>query len=57
MLNQEADRRLLFGLPAIHLNFLAAAMTYVAGTLTSILQLFFIIRARGFQRRQDDKYV
>ncbi len=34
----------------------AAAMTYVAGTLTSILQLlFFIIRARGFRRQQDDR--
>ncbi len=32
----------------------AAAMTYVAATLTSILQLlFFVIRARGFRRRQD----
>ncbi len=36
----------------------AAAMTYVAATLTSILQLlFFVIRARGFRRRQDDTYV
>ncbi|MFO0888090.1 MAG: zinc metallopeptidase [Isosphaeraceae bacterium] len=36
----------------------AAAMTYVAGTLTSILQLvFFIIRAFGVQRRQDDDYI
>jgi len=27
-------------------------MTYVAATLTSILQLlFFVIRARGFRRR------
>ena len=35
----------------------AAAMTYVAATLTSILQLlFFVIRARGFRRRQDDTY-
>jgi Zn-dependent membrane protease YugP len=35
----------------------AAAMTYVAATLTSILQLlFFIIRASGFQRRRDDDY-
>ncbi len=32
----------------------AAAMTYVAATLTSILQLlFFVIRARGFRRRHD----
>jgi hypothetical protein len=31
---------------------------YVAATLTSILQLlFFVIRARGFRRRQDDTYV
>jgi len=36
----------------------AAAMTYVAGTLTSILQLvFFVIRAMGAQRRQEDDYV
>jgi uncharacterized protein len=36
----------------------AAAMTYVAATLTSILQLlFFVIRARGFRRRRDDTYV
>ncbi len=36
----------------------AAAMTYVAATLTSILQLlFFVIRTRGFRRRQDDTYV
>jgi len=36
----------------------AAAMTYVAGTLTSILQLlFFVIRARMFERRRDDRYV
>ena len=36
----------------------AAAMTYVAATLTSILQLlFFVIRARGFRRRQDDSSV
>src|SRR3954454_25211425 len=36
----------------------AAAMTYVAGTLTSVLQLlFFVIRARMFQRRRDDLYV
>jgi uncharacterized protein len=36
----------------------AAAMTYVAATLTSILQLFFfVIRARGFRRRQNDTYV
>jgi len=36
----------------------AAAMTYVAGTLTSILQLlFFVIRARGFGRRRDDTRV
>ena len=35
----------------------AAAMTYVAATLTSILQLpFFLIRARGFRRRQDGPY-
>ena len=35
----------------------AAAWTYVAGTLTSILQLlFFVIRAGGFRRRQDDRY-
>jgi Zn-dependent membrane protease YugP len=35
----------------------AAAMTYVAGTLTSILQLlFFLIRALGAQRRRDDRY-
>jgi Zn-dependent membrane protease YugP len=35
----------------------AAAMTYVAGTLTSILQLvFFLIRAFGAQRRRDDPY-
>ncbi len=33
----------------------AAAMTYVAATLTSILQLvFFVIRARGFRRSQED---
>jgi Zn-dependent membrane protease YugP len=33
----------------------AAAMTYVAATLTSILQLlFFVIRAAGWQRRRDD---
>lgn len=36
----------------------AAAMTYVAATLTSILQLlFFVIRTRGFRRRQNDTYV
>ncbi len=36
----------------------AAAMTYVAGTLTSVLQLvFFVIRALGAQRRQEDDYV
>ena len=36
----------------------AAAMTYVAATLTSILQLlFFVIRTRGFRRRLDDTYV
>jgi uncharacterized protein len=36
----------------------AAAMTYVAATLTSILQLlFFVIRARGFRRSQDDNNV
>jgi uncharacterized protein len=36
----------------------AAAMTYVAATLTSILQLlFFVVRARGFRHRQDDTYV
>jgi Zn-dependent membrane protease YugP len=36
----------------------AAAMTYVAATLTSILQLlFFVIRAGGFRRRDDDRYV
>jgi hypothetical protein len=36
----------------------AAAMTYVAGTLTSVLQLlFFVIRARMFERRRDDRYV
>jgi Zn-dependent membrane protease YugP len=35
----------------------AAAMTYVAATLTSVLQLlFFVIRAGGFGRRQDDRY-
>jgi Zn-dependent membrane protease YugP len=35
----------------------AAAMTYVAATLTSVLQLlFFVIRAGGFRRRQDDRY-
>jgi uncharacterized protein len=35
----------------------AAAMTYVAGTLTSILQLlFFVIRAGGVGRRDDDRY-
>jgi uncharacterized protein len=35
----------------------AAAMTYVAATLTSILQLlFFVIRAGGFRRRQEDRY-
>ena len=35
----------------------AAAMTYVAGTLTSILQLiFFLIRAGGVRRRDDDRY-
>jgi Zn-dependent membrane protease YugP len=35
----------------------AAAMTYVAGTLTSILQLlFFVIRAFGAGRRRDDSY-
>ena len=35
----------------------AAAMTYVAGTLTSILQLlFFVIRAGGLRRRQNDNY-
>ncbi|MBV8487666.1 MAG: zinc metallopeptidase, partial [Planctomycetaceae bacterium] len=35
----------------------AAAMTYVAGTLTSILQLlFFVIRAGGLKRRDDDRY-
>ena len=34
----------------------AAAMTYVAATLTSILQLvFFVIRARGFRRSQDGR--
>jgi Zn-dependent membrane protease YugP len=33
----------------------AAAMTYVAATLTSILQLlFFVLRASGLQRRRDD---
>ncbi len=33
----------------------AAAMTYVAATLTSILQLlFFLIRARGFRGRRND---
>jgi Zn-dependent membrane protease YugP len=36
----------------------AAAMTYVAATLTSILQLlFFVVRAGGFRRRDDDRYV
>jgi Zn-dependent membrane protease YugP len=36
----------------------AAAMTYVAATLTSVLQLlFFVIRAGGFRRRDDDRYV
>jgi Zn-dependent membrane protease YugP len=36
----------------------AAAMTYVAATLTSILQLlFFVIRAGGIGRRRDDDYV
>jgi Zn-dependent membrane protease YugP len=41
----------------------AAAMTYVAATLTSVLQLiFFVIRARMFERRggsrgSDDQYV
>jgi Zn-dependent membrane protease YugP len=35
----------------------AAAMTYVAGTLTSILQLvFFVIRAKMFRRSRDDRY-
>jgi uncharacterized protein len=33
----------------------AAAMTYLAATLTSILQLlFFLIRARGFRGRRND---
>jgi Zn-dependent membrane protease YugP len=33
----------------------AAAMTYVAATLTSVLQLvFFVIRAFGVQRRRED---
>lgn len=36
----------------------AAAMTYVAGTLTSVLQLiFFLIRARMAGRKRDDEYV
>ena len=36
----------------------AAAMTYVAATLTSILQLlFFVIRARGIGSRQDDRSI
>ena len=35
----------------------AAAMTYVASTLTSILQLlFFLIRAGAFRRRREDRY-
>jgi uncharacterized protein len=35
----------------------AAAWTYVAGTLTSILQLlFFVIRAGGLRHRQNDRY-
>jgi Zn-dependent membrane protease YugP len=36
----------------------AAAMTYVAATLTSILQLlFFVIRARGLRGRRNDTSV
>ncbi len=36
----------------------AAAMTYVAATLTSILQLlFFVIRAGGIGRRRDDRSI